>query len=97
MANKQDLSDPLVKRNRVEEEEKGLIDEENEDLGMVFLSTFVAVCGSFEFGSCVSISFVCFVLINLCKLYFDDLQMGYSSPAQFGIMADLNLTISQVG
>ncbi|XP_052297249.1 LOW QUALITY PROTEIN: sugar transporter ERD6-like 8 [Citrus sinensis] len=34
---------------------------------MVFFSTFVAVCGSFEFGSCV----------------------GYSSPAQFGIMADL--------
>lgn len=34
-------------------------DESNETSGgslwMVLLSTFVAVCGSFEFGSCVSI------------------------------------------
>lgn len=33
-------------------------------LGVVLFSTFVAVCGSFEFGSCVS---------DLCVLfYFDD-------------------------
>ena len=29
-------------------------DQENGTMKMVLLSTFVAVCGSFEFGSCVS-------------------------------------------
>ncbi|KAK1278119.1 Sugar transporter ERD6-like 16 [Acorus gramineus] len=40
---------------------------------MVLLSTFVAVCGSFQFGSCV----------------------GYSAPAQSGIMEDLGLSLSE--
>ncbi|KAK3200382.1 hypothetical protein Dsin_023797 [Dipteronia sinensis] len=77
MATKQDiergkvnLAEPFIEREK-ETEVKSSSD--NGDLGMVFLSTFVAVCGSFEFGSC----------------------MGYSSPAQFGIMEDLNLSISK--
>ncbi|TXG65666.1 hypothetical protein EZV62_006941 [Acer yangbiense] len=77
MATKQDierekvnLAEPFIEREK-ETEVKSSSD--NGDLGMVFLSTFVAVCGSFEFGSC----------------------MGYSSPAQFGIMEDLNLSFSK--
>ncbi|KAK4851396.1 hypothetical protein QYF36_014758 [Acer negundo] len=77
MATKQDierekvnLAEPFIEREK-ETEVKSSSD--NGDLGMVFLSTFVAVCGSFEFGSC----------------------MGYSSPAQFGIMEDLNLSYSK--
>lgn len=37
--------------------------EQNQDgsIRMVLLSTFVAVCGSFEFGSCVSISIFIFI------------------------------------
>ncbi|XP_004508324.1 sugar transporter ERD6-like 16 [Cicer arietinum] len=46
---------------------------ENGSIGMVLLSTFVAVCGSFSFGTCV----------------------GYSSPTQAAIRADLNLSISE--
>ncbi|OIT01937.1 sugar transporter erd6-like 8 [Nicotiana attenuata] len=45
-----------------------------EELVMVYLSTAVAVCGSYAFGTCV----------------------GYSSPTQFSIMDELNLSYSQV-
>uniref|UniRef100_M8AM12 Sugar transporter ERD6-like 16 n=1 Tax=Aegilops tauschii TaxID=37682 RepID=M8AM12_AEGTA len=41
---------------------------------MVLLSTAVAVCGSFEFGTCV----------------------GYSAPAQAGIVGDIGLSNSQI-
>ncbi|KAG8063302.1 hypothetical protein GUJ93_ZPchr0003g17991 [Zizania palustris] len=44
-------------------------------LRMVFLSTAVAVCGSFEFGTCV----------------------GYSAPAQAGIVSDFGLSNSEYG
>lgn len=40
------------------------VDNQNGSTWMVFLCTFVAVCGSFEFGSCVSI-FICSLRI-LC-------------------------------
>ncbi|KAK0600174.1 hypothetical protein LWI29_012498 [Acer saccharum] len=77
MATKQDierekvnLAEPFIEREKDTEVKSS---SDNGDLGMVFLSTFVAVCGSFEFGSC----------------------MGYSSPAQFGIMEDLNLSYSK--
>ncbi|GMN38178.1 hypothetical protein TIFTF001_007412 [Ficus carica] len=44
-----------------------------ENLWMVYLSTFVAVCGSYEFGTCA----------------------GYSSPTQFAIREDLNLSLAE--
>ncbi|KAH7572002.1 hypothetical protein JRO89_XS04G0183700 [Xanthoceras sorbifolium] len=64
------LAEPFIDRKRATGEQSSI---DNGDLRMVFLSTVVAVCGSFEFGSC----------------------MGYSSPAQFGIMEDLNLSYSE--
>ncbi|KAL1558473.1 sugar transporter ERD6-like 7 [Salvia divinorum] len=45
----------------------------NEDRFMVYLSTFVAVCGSYAFGSCI----------------------GYSSPTQFAIRRDINLSLAE--
>lgn len=42
-----DSREPLV--------EKHLAESKQEQPWMVYLSTFVAVCGSFAFGSCVSI------------------------------------------
>ncbi|XP_075483220.1 sugar transporter ERD6-like 7 [Primulina tabacum] len=42
-----------------------------EDRFMVYLTTFVAICGSFAFGSCA----------------------GYSSPTQFAIREDVNLSL----
>ncbi|XP_031264297.1 sugar transporter ERD6-like 8 [Pistacia vera] len=64
------LTEPLVDK-RKESEVKST--PQKGSLFMVLFSTFIAVCGAFEFGSCV----------------------GYSSPAQFGIMEDLHQTYSE--
>lgn len=54
------LQNPLLHRKKavvnVSGGESDEVDEENGSMGMVLFSTFVAVCGSFEFGSCVSIA-----------------------------------------
>jgi hypothetical protein len=46
----EDLETPLIQQDK-----NVTYKVEGESIGMVLLSTFVAVCGSFEFGSCVSI------------------------------------------
>lgn len=61
MAIKEDDSVPLLqeRKNMMADEEEGYSDatSNKESLWMVYLSTFVSVCGSFEFGSCVSLPF----------------------------------------
>lgn len=56
----EDIRAPLIiqtnKRVKEEHVENGCY-EKKQDRCMVYLSTFVAVCGSFAFGSCVSSSF----------------------------------------
>ena len=71
---------------------------------MVNLSTFVAVCGSLAFGSCVSEftypwklnSFVRPLIFFFFGLKCVLMQPGYSSPAQAAIRNDLFLTIAEV-
>lgn len=46
----EDLEEPLI----VADDEKIVVHHENGSIWMALLCTFVAVCGSFEFGSCVS-------------------------------------------
>ncbi|KAG6415351.1 hypothetical protein SASPL_122762 [Salvia splendens] len=67
MAGKQD-----VERGG-EESRAPLLAAANEDRFMVYLSTFVAVSGSYAFGSCI----------------------GYSSPTQFAIRRDINLSLAE--
>ena len=55
----QDLEQPFIKQKKIiayedEESDSSSVDQDG-SIGMVLISTFVAVCGSFEFGSCVSI------------------------------------------
>lgn len=51
------LSEPLIKHKEEAEEEMLLQKTSNSGgLWMVFFCTFIAVCGSFEFGSCVGYS-----------------------------------------
>ncbi|CAN1271433.1 Sugar transporter ERD6-like 7 [Linum perenne] len=73
--------EPLIRHNLAAaaasaDQEHGHIDhhDDDESLSMVYLSTFVAVCGSYEFGCCV----------------------GFSSPTQDAIRADLSLSLAQV-
>lgn len=47
------LSEPLIDRKN-DAKEQIQNSSNNDGLCMVFFSTFIAVCGSFEFGSCVS-------------------------------------------
>lgn len=47
----------LQEENNMADKEDGYTDQTSSkaSLWMVYFSTFVAVCGSFEFGSCVSV------------------------------------------
>lgn len=52
----EDLETPLIHEDKIvsyKTDDDGT-DHETRSIGMVLLSTFVAVCGSFGFGSCVS-------------------------------------------
>ena len=75
---------------------------------MVYLSTFVAVCGSYEFGACVC-PFPCrsfFSYRNVLHRMLKSLltvtdhllvfQAGYSSPTQSAITAELGLSTAEV-
>lgn len=58
----ENLEQPFLENAKiVDSEDEELISKENGSIGMVLLSTCVAVCGSFEFGSCVSISIFLFM------------------------------------
>lgn len=52
----EDMREPFIPQKKVVAHEEDESDESSNrgTMGMVLLSTFVAVCGSFEFGSCVS-------------------------------------------
>ncbi|XP_009603614.1 sugar transporter ERD6-like 16 [Nicotiana tabacum] len=53
----ENLEQPFLENAKiVDSEDEELISKENGSIGMVLLSTCVAVCGSFEFGSCVGYS-----------------------------------------
>ena len=87
-----DSREPLV--------EKHVAESKQEQPWMVYLSTFVAVCGSFAFGSCVSIHGKSLgsdsVPENASLMNGFLMQAGYSSPAQAAIRNDLSLTIAEV-
>lgn len=54
----QEMREPLVGKNLADEEDGSREQySSKESVWMVYLSTAVAVCGSFEFGCCVSTSF----------------------------------------
>ncbi|CAN7126208.1 unnamed protein product [Brassica rapa subsp. narinosa] len=86
-----DSREPLV--------EKHVAESKQEQPWMVYLSTFVAVCGSFAFGSCVSIHGKSLgsdsVPENASLMNGFLMQAGYSSPAQAAIRNDLSLTIAE--
>ncbi|XP_022843964.1 sugar transporter ERD6-like 16 isoform X2 [Olea europaea var. sylvestris] len=53
-----DLQKPLIQQAKCVDSEGDdvIVSEKNGSIGMVLISTLVAVCGSFEFGSCVGYS-----------------------------------------
>lgn len=91
---------PLVSESNSQRAGNGV-----EDQTMVYFSTFVAVCGSYAFGSCVSSLTLSFefdapkfralndLSLTVC---FVHLQAGFSSPIQSAITKDINLSIAEV-
>nr|CAN83661.1 hypothetical protein VITISV_037729 [Vitis vinifera] len=79
------ITEPLIVQ---EKQGEAQIKSNNGGLRMVLLSIFVAVCGSFEFGSCVGLCY--FSAYKLLAM-----QAGFSAPAQYGIMNELGLSYSQ--
>jgi SP family sugar porter-like MFS transporter len=57
----EDLEEPFIRQDNIVsyeyDESKDHKSGPSGSSGIVLLSTFVAVCGSFEFGSCVSVLF----------------------------------------
>lgn len=51
----EELQEPFIQQDKIVSNESDHKSVESGSIGTVLLSTFVAVCGSFEFGSCVSI------------------------------------------
>lgn len=102
-----EITDPLMRESK-------LVPNENASLTalknsghpwMVYLGTLVAVCGSYEFGACVSpylsTGFSTTIqkeksLKSLFFYCFSVLQAGYSSPVQDEIIEDLNLSLAEV-
>ncbi|XP_015573342.1 sugar transporter ERD6-like 16 isoform X1 [Ricinus communis] len=84
----QDLERPLI------HEEKAVSfkndEEENGSMNMVLLSTFVAVCGSFEFGSCVGYS------APTQSAIMEDLSLTTAQYSMFGSILTIGAMIGAV-
>lgn len=106
MAIAEDVEDggqEAVRQPLVQEETKSIHSSRERGSWMVYFSTFVAVCGSYEFGTCVSLltsqltvspsQLLCGVRIFVMWFW---LQAGYSSPTQSAIIEDLHLSLPEV-
>ncbi|KAG4942148.1 hypothetical protein JHK85_046794 [Glycine max] len=81
----QGLQDPFIQHGKdaaaaCKDVESNTIVEKG-SIGMVLFSTFVAVCGSFSFGTCLKLLFW---------------WVGYSASTQAAIREDLNLSLAEV-
>ncbi|POO02366.1 Major facilitator, sugar transporter-like [Trema orientale] len=83
----EDLEQPFIKQHKVvayedEESDSNSSVDQDGSIGVVLLSTFVAVCGSFEFGSCLmivvgsSLAFVLGTVISWRSLALTGLSSG---------------------
>ncbi|KAG4929290.1 hypothetical protein JHK82_046351 [Glycine max] len=80
----QGLQDPFIQHGKdaaaaCKDVESNTIVEKG-SIGMVLFSTFVAVCGSFSFGTCLKLLFW---------------WVGYSASTQAAIREDLNLSLAE--
>ncbi|XP_051127721.1 sugar transporter ERD6-like 16 isoform X2 [Andrographis paniculata] len=81
------LETPLIK---LAADEPTAADQSNGSIGMVLLTTFVAVCGSFEFGSCVGYSSPTQSAIR------DDLDLSLSQFSMFGSIITIGAMIGAI-
>ncbi|TYI92334.1 hypothetical protein E1A91_D02G062200v1 [Gossypium mustelinum] len=82
----EDLEKPLIGAD----DEKIVVHHENGSIWMVLLCTFVAVCGSFEFGSCVGYSAPTQSAIS------EDLNLSLSEFSMFGSILTIGAMLGAV-
>ncbi|KAJ4967806.1 hypothetical protein NE237_014507 [Protea cynaroides] len=83
---KDDVEEPLLQKCRIE----GGSSSKTGSLGFVLLSTFVAVCGSYEFGSCVGYSAPAQAAIR------DDLHLSLAEYSLFGSILTVGAMIGSI-
>ncbi|KAI4373982.1 hypothetical protein MLD38_012035 [Melastoma candidum] len=66
------------------------VDETNGSTGMVLFSTFIAVCGSFEFGSCVGYS------APTQSAIIEDLKLSLAEYSMFGSILTIGAMIGAI-
>ncbi|KAF8016003.1 hypothetical protein BT93_H1528 [Corymbia citriodora subsp. variegata] len=90
----EDLQEPLVKLEkkvvRCEDSESDESVESSCSIAMVLLSTFVAVCGSFEFGSCVGYSAPTQSAIR------EDLNLSLAEYSMFGSILTIGAMLGAI-
>ncbi|OVA04409.1 Sugar/inositol transporter [Macleaya cordata] len=86
------ISEPLIVQRKVSFHEEVHLQSNNngESIFMVLLSTFVAVCGSFEFGTCVGFSAPTQSGIT------DDLGLSLSEYSVFGSIATIGAMVGAI-
>ncbi|KAF8401593.1 hypothetical protein HHK36_012538 [Tetracentron sinense] len=94
----EEIREPLIQREKVlvdgiarsAGEEDGTHERSKESVWMVYLSTFVAVCGSFEFGSCAGYSSPTQSAIR------EDLNLSLGEYSMFGSILTFGAMIGAV-
>ncbi|XP_057468049.1 sugar transporter ERD6-like 16 isoform X2 [Actinidia eriantha] len=89
----EDLEKPFIEKKKVfdsEEEDGRETRREKGSIGMVLLSTAVAVCGSFEFGSCVGYSAPTQSAIR------EDLHLSLAEYSMFGSILTIGAMIGAI-
>ncbi|GFZ08946.1 major facilitator superfamily protein [Actinidia rufa] len=87
----EDLEKPFIEKKKVfDSEEERETRREKGSIGMVLLSTAVAVCGSFEFGSCVGYSAPTQSAIR------EDLHLSLAEYSMFGSILTIGAMIGAI-
>ncbi|XP_027164934.1 sugar transporter ERD6-like 16 isoform X1 [Coffea eugenioides] len=88
----EDLEKPFIQNGKmvVSEDSSSEADKENGSIAMVLLSTCVAVCGSFEFGSCVGYSAPTQSAIR------EDLNLSLAEFSMFGSILTIGAMIGGI-
>ncbi|XP_024931681.3 sugar transporter ERD6-like 16 isoform X1 [Ziziphus jujuba] len=90
----QNLEEPFIRHKKIvacEDADGDIVSNvENGSVWMVFLSTFVAVCGSFEFGSCVGYSAPTQSAIR------EDLKLSLAQYSMFGSILTIGAMLGAI-
>ncbi|XP_059449292.1 sugar transporter ERD6-like 16 [Corylus avellana] len=86
----EELQEPFIQQDKIVSNESDHKSVESGSIGTVLLSTFVAVCGSFEFGSCVGYSAPTQSAIR------EDLKLSLAEYSMFGSILTIGAMLGAI-